>query len=449
MSGTTLEIIFIFVLLLANGMFAMAEIALVASRKAKLKTLADEGHPGSKLAHSLALAPGKFLSTVQVGITLVGTLAGAFGGARFSETLSHYLEKIPLLAGSPSHYISLFLVVAVITYFSVIIGELVPKRLALNNPERIASALARPMNAIANAFAPLVNILNHSSDFLMALLGVRKTKETAVSEEEVRVLIDEGLSTGVFKKAEKDMVEGVFELDEQTAGDLMTPRARMIWLSLDDSDDENWRRIAGSGHSHFPVYQGTRDNVIGMVSVKSLWANLSLAGRVELRALVTPPLYVPTAMPAGKLIEEFKKSGKHITLVVDEFGGLQGLVTLNDVMMAIVGNLPEREQRHDPKAVLRQDGTWIIDAMLDIDETKSSLGIEDDLPGEDENRFSTLGGFILFRIGHIPREGEKFVWDRFEFEIIDMDRQRIDKVLVTPRAPKSPDQESPDPASEI
>lgn len=449
MSGITLEIIFIFVLLLANGIFAMAEISLVASRKAKLKTLADEGHNGAKLAHNLALAPGKFLSTVQVGITLVGTLAGAFGGAGIANKFEAYLTGLGLGA-EPSHYISLFIVVAIITYFSVIIGELVPKRLALSNPEKIASALARPMNALATSFSPVVNLLSHSSDFLMALLGVRKTKESAVSEEEVRVLIDEGLSTGVFKKAEKDMVEGVFELDEQHAGDLMTPRARMIWLSLDDTDDENWRRIAGSGHSHFPVYQETRDNVIGMVSVKSLWANLSLAGRVELRALVTPPLYVPTAMPASRLIESFKKSGKHIALVVDEFGGLQGLVTLNDVMMAIVGNLPEREQRHDPKAALRQDGTWLIDAMLDIDETKSSLGIEEDLPGENENRFSTLGGFILFRIGHIPREGEKFQWDGFEFEIIDMDRQRIDKVLVTPRAPKKPEsEENTDPATEI
>lgn len=445
MSGVTLEVLFIFVLLLANGVFAMAEIALVASRKARLKTLADEGHSGAKLAHQLAMSPGKFLSTVQVGITLVGTLAGAFGGARIAETLSHLVDKIPGLEGMPSHYISLFIVVAIITYFSVIIGELVPKRLALNNPERLAAALARPMNAISTTFSPIVNLLNKSSDFLMALMGVRKSKESAVSEEEVRVLIDEGLSAGVFKKAEMDMVEGVFELDEQTAGDLMTPRARMIWLSLDDSDDENWRRIAGSGHSHFPVYQGTRDNVVGMVSVKSLWANLSLAGRVELRALVTPPLYVPTAMPAGKLIEEFKKSGKHIALVVDEFGGLQGLVTLNDVMVAIVGNLPEREQRHDPKAVLRQDGTWIVDAMLDIDEAKSSLGIEDDLPGENENRFSTLGGFILFRIGHIPREGEKFVWEGFEFEIIDMDRQRIDKVLVTPKAKKPEEPTEPAP----
>jgi len=313
------------------------------------------------------------------------------------------------------------------------LGELVPKRLALANPEALASRLARPMNALSRGASPVVNLLNHSSDILMALLGVKKAAESQISEEEVRVLIDEGLSAGIFNKDEKDMVEGVFDLDEQNAGDLMTPRPRMIWLSLDDPDEENWRRIAGSGHSHFPVYQKTRDNVVGMISVKSLWANLSLAGRVELRALVTPPLYVPTTMPAGRLIEQFKKTGKHIALVVDEFGGLQGLVTLNDVMMAIVGNLPEREQRHEPKAVQREDGSWLIDALLEIDEVKSALGITLDLPEEEEEEFSTLGGFIINQLGHIPTESEKIVWDCWEFEVIDMDRQRIDKVLVTHR----------------
>ena len=435
MSGLSLEIILIVALLLANGLFAMAEMAVVASRKARLKNMVDEGSAGARLALALANSPGRFLSTVQVGITFVGVLASAIGGASIADRLGEIFEQIPAIAPY-ANVLSLTIVVAAITYLSVIIGELVPKRIALNNPERIASALARPMHSLARFLSPLVNLLSFSSDSLMAALGIRKPKEAVVSEEEVRVLIDEGLSAGIFKKAEKEMVEGVFELDEQSAGDLMTPRARMIWLSLDDTDEENWRRIAGSGHSHFPVYQETRDNVVGMVSVKSLWANLSLAGRVELRALVTPPLYVPTTMPAGKLIEAFKKSAKHISLVVDEFGGLQGLVTLNDVMMAIVGNLPEREQRHEPKAHLRQDGTWVVDAMLDIDDVKKSLGIDEDLPGEETNRFSTLGGFILHQLGHIPRETEKFLWDRFEFEIIDMDRQRIDKVLVTPKAPK-------------
>lgn len=432
MSSISLEIILIIVLLIANGVFAMAEIAVVASRKTKLKTMADDGNGGAKLAFELANSPGKFLSTVQVGITLVGVLAGAVGGARIAGYFSELLDKIPGFEPY-SEFVSLFIIVGLITYLSVILGELVPKRLALANPESIASGLARPMNALSRIASPIVNILNHSSDLLMALIGVKKAKESQISEEEVRVLIDEGLSAGVFKKAEKDMVEGVFDLDEQNAGDLMTPRARMIWLSLDDSDEENWRRIAGSGKSHFPVYQKTRDNVVGMISVKSLWANLSLAGRVELRALVTPPLYVPTTMPAGRLIEQFKKTGKHIALVVDEFGGLQGLVTLNDVMMAIVGNLPEREQRHEPKAIRRDDGSWLIDALLEIEEVKNALGITLDLPGEEEDEFSTLGGFILDQLGHIPAEGEKVSWDCWDFEVIDMDRQRIDKVLVTPR----------------
>jgi putative hemolysin len=444
MSGLSLTIFLIVLLLLANGLFAMAEIAVVASRKARLKNMADAGNPGAKLALALANSPGRFLSTVQVGITFVGVLASALGGADIAERLGVVFKRIPALENY-ADILAITIVVGAITYLSVIIGELVPKRIALGNPERIASALARPMFGLSKIFSPLVNLLNFSSDFLMATLGIRKPKESVVSEEEVRVLIDEGLSAGIFKKAEKEMVESVFELDEQIAGDLMTPRARMIWLSLDDADEENWRRIAGSGHSHFPVYQETRDNVVGMVSVKSLWANLSLAGRVELRALLTPPLYVPTTMPAGKLIEEFKKSGKHLSLVVDEFGGLQGLVTLNDVMMAIVGNLPEREQRHEPKAILRPDGSWLIDAMMDIDETKKSLGIEEDLPGEEINRYSSLGGFILSQLGHIPREGEKIRWDRFDFEVIDMDRQRIDKVLVIPRAPKpeKPPEEEP------
>lgn len=433
MSDTSVQVFLIVALLLANGVFAMAEIAVVAARKTRLKTMADEGSAGARLALELAASPGRFLSTVQVGITLVGVLAGAIGGANIAARIEPVLAKVPGLEAHAG-YLSLFLVVGVITWFSVIIGELLPKRLALHNPERVAASLSGPVNRLARIFSPVVDLLNFSSDSLLALMGVKKAKEPPVSEEEVRVLIDEGLNAGIFKKAEADMVEGVFELDEQTAEDLMTPRARMIWLSLDDTDEENWRRIAGSGHSHFPVYQETRDNVVGMVSVKSLWANLSLAGRVELRALTTPPLYVPTTMPAGKLIEEFKKSGKHIALVVDEFGGLQGLVTLNDVMMAIVGNLPEREQRHEPKAVLRQDGTWLVDAMLDIDEAKESLGIEDDLPGEDEHRYSTLGGFLLHGLGEIPREGARYSWDRFDFEVIDMDRQRIDKVLVTPRA---------------
>lgn len=444
MSTIGFEIIFILVLLLANGIFAMAEIAVVSARKARLKTQADEGDANARLALDLANSPGKFLSTVQVGITLVGVLAGAVGGAHISDKFELFLDQIPFLHGAPAEYISIFIVVSLITYFSVIIGELVPKRLALNNPERIAAMLARPMNSLSRFASPVVNILNHSSDLLMAMLGVKKSVEPPVSEEEVRVLIDEGLSAGVFRKAEKEWVESVFNLDEQTAEDLMTPRPQIVWLSLDDTDEENWRRVAGSGHSHFPLYKKSHENVIGIVSVKSLWANLSLAGHVDLNSLATQPLYVPTGMHASKLIEEFRVSGKHIALVVDEFGGLQGVVTLNDVMMAIVGHLPEREQHYDPKALKRPDGTWLIDALLSIEQVKKTLEITEELPEEEDGDYSTLGGFILARIGHLPKEGECVEWERYKFEIMDMDNQRIDKVLVTitPKPEGSEQQES-------
>ncbi|GAB4175072.1 MAG: hemolysin family protein [Terrimicrobiaceae bacterium] len=430
MSTVAFEILFIGLLLVLNGVLAMAEISLVASRRGRLKQLSDAGNKGASLALELSKSPGRFLSTVQVGITLFGVLSGVVGGARLAGSLAGMVDHIDWVRPW-AEFAALAIVSTAITFLSVLIGELVPKRLALNSPERIASWIARPMNQFSIWTAPLVNFLNSSSDLLLALLGVKKNEEASVSEEEVRVMIDEGLSSGVFKKEEKEMVEGVFDLDEQTADDLMTPRARIVWLSVDDPDEENWRRIAGSGHSHFPVYQRTRDNVLGMVSVKALWANLSLAGQAELRSLVTPPLYVPETMPASKLIAEFKRTGKHIALVVDEFGGLQGLVSLNDVMMAIVGNLPEREQRFEPKAVRRDDGSWLIDALLEIDEVKKILQIEGNLPDEEDAEFSTLGGFVLARLGHIPQEGESFAWGGFRFEIMDMDRQRVDKVLVT------------------
>jgi len=441
MPEITIELIILALLLLGNGWFAMVEIAVVASRRGRLKTLADQGNKGAELAVQLSESPGRFLSTVQVGITLFGVVSGVIGGYRIAGPVAEPFKHLPWI-GDHAEWLALVLVSAVITTLSVIIGELVPKRLALSNPEFIASLFARPMNRLSNFASPLVSFLNGSSDLLMALLGVKKSAESPVSEDEVRVLIDEGLSTGVFNKSERDMVEGVFELDELTAEDLMTPRARIVWLSLDDPDEDNWRRIAGSGHSHFPVYQKTRDNVVGMVSVKALWANLSLAGNAELRSLVTPPIYIPTSMPASALIAEFKKVGKHIALVVDEFGGLQGLVTLNDVMTAIVGRLPERGQRQQPTVVKRDENSWLIDALLPADEAKKALGIEDDLPGEDE--FSTVGGFILSRLGRIPSEGQKFVWNQFQFEVVDMDRQRVDKVLVTrlpPPAEESAEEE--------
>jgi putative hemolysin len=437
MSTIAFEIALVALLILGNGIFAMAEIALVAARRPRLKSMAEKGHQGAKLAIELSESPGRFLSTVQVGITLFGVVSGVVGGARIAGTLAEPFKTLPVV-GPYADVVALILLSAVITVLSVVVGELVPKRLALQNPESIASFCARPMTRLSRLAGPLVSMLSSSTDLLLGALGIKKTADAAISDEEVRILIDEGLSTGAFRKEEKEMVEGVLDLDEQTVEDLMTPRARIVWLSLDDSDEENWRRIAGSGHSHFPVFQKTRDNVLGMVSVKSLWANLSLAGLADLRALVTPPLYVPTSMPAPSLIAEFKKTGRHIALVVDEFGGLQGLVTLNDLMEAIVGDLPERGQRSEPQALRREDGTWLVDAILGIEEFKKALVIEAELPDEEE--FSTLGGFVIAQLGRIPKEGEKVRWSNYEFEVMDMDRLRVDKVLVKRLPPQSSDE---------
>ena len=435
MSQITNEIIFLGFLLLGSGLFAMAEIAIVTSRRARLQTMADEGDPRAAMALHLANNPGRFLSTVQLGITLVNVLAGTIGTEALPEAISGVFQPVPFLAAH-AHGISVAIIVTIITFLSVVIGELVPKRLALNHPETIAKAVAGPMDTLSRAFSWLVSILNFSSDLLLGLIGIKKTSEPPVSEEEVRVLIDLGLSAGVFKKAEKEMVESVLDLDEQAVDDLMTPRATIIWLNFDDEPENNWRRIAASGHSHFPVYQGTRDNVIGMVSVKSLWANLSLVGNADLKSVLTPPLYVPTSMPAGKLIEEFQKTRRHLALAVDEFGSVQGLVTLNDLMEAIVGDLPDKEQRYKPQARKRDDGSLLIDAMLEIEEARKALDITE-FPGEKDDDYSTLGGFMLHQFGRIPKEGDTLPWGGWQFEIIDMDRQRIDKILAKklPAAP--------------
>jgi putative hemolysin len=249
-------------------------------------------------------------------------------------------------------------------------------------------------------------------------------------------ILDEGLESGAFDRVEKEMVEGVLDLDEQSAAELMTPRSRVTWLDLDEPDEVNWRRIAGAGHSDYPVFQGTHDNIRGIVSVKSLWANLSMTGSVRLLDVLNPPLFVPATMTATRLIEEFRKIRRHVALVVDEFGVVEGMVTLKDVVEAIVGRLPERGVRHHyPEIIRRENGSWLVDAQVDFEETAREIGL--DLPGEDdaENRFQTIGGFVLHHLGHIPEEGEKVSWKSFRFEIVSMERQRIDKLLITRSAP--------------
>jgi len=430
------EILFIFCLLLANGVFAMAEIAIVSSRKARLQKLADDGSTKARAALALAQEPTSFLSTVQIGITLVGILAGAFGGATLSDKLENVIKEVPVLAPYATA-ISIFVVVGAITYFSLIIGELVPKRVALNNPEGRALLIAKPMTGLSRMAAPFVWFLTLSTNVVLKVFGLGKDVEVPPSEEEVAHMIEQGTTAGVFHRAERAMVEGVLRLDERPVTEIMTRRTKIVWLNVNDSEEVNWRKIVASGHSQFPVYEGTRDNVIGMVSVKSLWANAAVGLPNSIRVHLIMPLFVPSTINAAQLLETFKKSGKHLALVTDEYGSIQGLVSLIDVMEAIVGDLPEPGDRHSPDAVQREDGSWLVDGGLSVVELRRRFVLPP-LPGEEGDDFETLGGFVVDRFGHIPKAGEYFVWNGWRFEVADMDRHRVDKVILSQTAPASP-----------
>lgn len=423
------EILMILLLLLANGVFAMAEIAVVSSRKARLQKRADAGDQGAKEALALANAPNDFLSTVQVGITLVGVLAGAFGGATLSERLGTWLNTLSWVAPH-GEKLAFALVVTLITYLSLIIGELVPKRLALNNPEQIASMVARPMTTLARMASPVVAFLTWSTEVGLKTIGLRPSEEPVVSEDEVRGLIEQGLGAGVFHQKERDMVEGVFRLDRQMVGELMTPASRIVWLNMDDPDEVSWRAIVASGHSQLPVYKGSRDNVVGVVSVKALWANLSLTGKVSLQYVLSQPIIVPESLLAHRLVDTFRQGGQHFALVADEFGMVQGLITLHDIVEAIVGDLPDKGQRNRPGARKREDGAWVVDAAMDIAEARKLIGIKR-FPGEETAEYLSLGGFLIFQLEHIPEEGERVVSIGHVFEVLEVDRQRIVKVLIS------------------
>jgi putative hemolysin len=429
MSEIFFEALIILSLILINGLFAMTEIAVVTSRKSRLKRLADLGDARAQAAFELAEAPNRFLSTVQVGITLVGVLAGAFGGATIARKISLTLSDVAVLAPY-ANAIGIGVVVVTITYLSLVVGELVPKRLALGNPEGISRLMAGFMKRIATLASPVVWLLGASTDLILRLLGHKADTRQVVSEEEVKVLLAEGIAAGVFLKAESEMVESVMKLDRLPVRDIMTPRPKIIWIDQDEPHDAIWHKIVASSHSHFPVYEGNRDNTVGLVSVKAIYANLAAGIPARTSDLMVKPFIVPETQTAIQLLESFKQSGRHLALVANEFGSIVGLVSLHDVMEAVMGDFPSQDQRMMPEARRRDDGTWLVDAMIDFDDVRRLLP-EFKLPPEDRD-YQTLAGFIVKRMGRVPREGETLEVCRHVFEIIDMDRHRIDKVLVLP-----------------
>jgi putative hemolysin len=433
MRQVAFEIGIILLLLVANGIFAMAEIAVVSSRKSRLRRLSDQGDGRARIALELAESPNRFLSTVQIGITLVGIFAGAFGGATLATQLATAIAQVAWLAPYADK-LAFGIVVAVITYFSLVLGELVPKRFGLSNPEGIALLVARPMNWLSRFAHPVVSFLGGSTEALLRLLRFRPEQATAVSEEEVRVMMQDGVRAGAFNKVESHIVHSALELDQLAVRAIMTPRPKVIWLNRDDPHDQLWHKIVVGNHSHFPVYQGNRDHTVGVVSLKAIYANLAAGVGVQLKDLMVPPLIVPESQTVLQLVESFKQSGKHIALVADEFGSIVGLVTLNDVMEAVVGEFPAQGERAKPAAKHRADGSWLIDAMIGLEEVEKALPgfrFEVDAPSE----YRTLAGFVVKQLGRVPREGETFACQGYVFEVLDMDHHRVDKVLVTPVKP--------------
>ncbi len=430
MSNVAFEILIILFLIMGNGVLAMSEAAIISARKARLERLSDEGHAGAKAALELARNPTRFLSTTQIGITLVGILAGAFGGATVAEKLAETLHEVKPLAPYSSG-LALVLVVLTITFLSLILGELAPKRLALNNPERIASLVAGPMNVLSKIATPAVTSIGFATDITLRILGVKPSVEPPVTEDEIRILIEHGTQAGVFDEAEQDMVDSILSLDQTRVKELMTPRTKVIWLDVENPIEANLQKIAGSGFSYYPVYQDSPDNVVGIVSVKDMWAKTIKGEKLDLKECLRKPTFVPDTVFALKMLDIFQESGEHVALVLSEFGGIEGIVTLIDIMEAIVGDLPSLREIAEAQPFQREDGSWLLDGLLSIDEVKEMFELEADLQGEENNTFSTLGGFLVMNLERIPKAGDYLESGGLRFEVMDMDANRVDKVLVT------------------
>lgn len=428
MPAIATEIIFVLILIVANGIFSGSEIAVISARKVRLEQLASRGNRKAYVALKLANAPNNFLSTVQVGITLIGVLSGAVAGATIAARLAVVLDGIPALKPY-SAGISVGIVVSVITYLSLVIGELLPKRIALNNPEQIACLIAKPMRLLSRLAAPLVFLLSVSTDLLLKLLGIQASEEPAVTEEEIKVLFRQGAEAGMFEESEHEMVERVFRLGDRSVKSLMTHRTEIVWLDIESPLAENIEEVSKSAYSRFPVGRGSIDQCLGILRGSSLLSACLSSQDVALEPLIQSPLFIAESMRVLKVVEQFKQTGIHIALVMDEYGGIEGLVTLNDLMEAIVGDLPSAEDQDQPMAVQREDGSWLLDGLLSIDEFRDIFS-ELALPEMQTREYHTLGGFVMYSLRHIPQASEHFEWAGLRFEVMDMDGTRVDKVLV-------------------
>lgn len=430
MSPIVVEIFFVLILIIANGIFSGSEIAVVSARKARLEQMANQGNPEAKVALKLANSPNDFFSVVQIGITLIGVLNGAVGGATLAQRLKPVFDGIPLFKPY-SEEISLAIVVSIISYLSLVIGELMPKRVALNNPEKVACLVAKPMRWLSQTTAPLVSLLSVSTGVLLKLLGIREAEEQTITEQDIKDLIRQATKFGTLEESEQQMIERVFRLGARRIQTLMTPAFDITWLDIDASIEEQELKIQESNHSRFPVAKENLDKCLGILR-GSHFLSARLGGKeIKLESMLQPPLYVPENMPALRVLEQFKRTGIHMALIVNEFGNIEGLVTLNDLLEAIVGDITAKEDLEEPRIVRRADNSFFVDGLLPTDELKELLNKES-LPEEETNSFSTLGGFVITFLKYIPKAGDYFEWGGLRFEVADMDGTRVDKVLITP-----------------
>jgi putative hemolysin len=425
----SMDVLLLLLLILLNALFAMSEMAVVSSRKARLQRMADDGFPGARSAMALNEEPSAFLSTIQVGITTIGILSGVVGEGLIAAPIARWLEQFPLIAPYAKGA-SVALVVVLITYLSVVIGELVPKRLALLAPERIASVVARPMVWFSGIARPLVLLLSGSSNLLLRLLGARRTDEPPVTDDEIKVLMEQGAEAGVFHQSEQAIVSNVLRLDEQRIGAIMTPRMDIDAIDLDDGDEAVRAAIAESVHSRIVVCRGGLEHILGVLRIGDLLKPALRGEPLDVESHLTPPLFVPETLSTTQLLESFRRERVQFGLIVDEYGDLQGLVSLTDVLISIVGDLPEQDDTGDDDVVRREDGSWLVDGSVGLERIEQVLEI-DTLASDEERGFHTVGGFAMHRLGRIPEVADHFEAAGFRFEVVDMDRNRVDKLLVS------------------
>jgi putative hemolysin len=419
----TTEIIIILAIILLTALFVLSEISVASSRKARLQQRINEGDRRANTVLHLIENPNLFLSTVQIGITMMEVFVGVVGGALLVAPVRALIATVPTLAPYVD-WLTLLLVVVSITFLTIVLGELVPRRIALHDPERIAGILAGPITFVSILFKPFVWLLGKITDFILKLLGIQAGTEPPVTEEEIQLLIDQGTQAGVFEEAEHDMVEGVFSLADQRVYSLMTPRPDIVWLDIADSIEEIRQKLEQSNFSRFPVRQGSLDAIVGIVKARDLLVQSLNNEPIILKNLLKPAFFVPETMFASRALEVLKEKGTDMLLVIDEFGALQGLLTINDILEEIVGEMEIEE----PQATQRQDGSWLLDGMLEVDEFKEIFHLPV-LPHEDE--YETLSGFVMVSLGRVPQPADRFEWHGLNFEVMDMDGRRVDKVLVT------------------